>query len=693
MNGFTTFVHAHGKQMIYSGNYHKRQMRNGAFLLPMRSIGQPKNQLDQYRRNIHFRWNYRYMPFLHPGNRETSSISALKRDMSTIGTSKEIIHHEIGDVVEFCNKEGSVLKGKIIGKRGGWYSIERTDENVNETLKRRGKELISIKDNNKTDVPLNNLTRNILNTNLEDGSIRKTLSPPTMVDLDSLLCNVDSDFPLSQLSNTTNFLAQAENIAQNIHKWVIFSDLHCSPSTLTTTLDVLQTVHRIAHSQPNTGILFLGDFWHHRGSLHIPTLNDILDTLSTWRVPMIMIPGNHDQVTFRGDQHGLSALRNAYYITSPASPEKNIPGPLIFTHPTRFLNATFIPYVRDNGIMESILSSSLVTSDSTKAIFVHADVTGAFMNDAMISQGGVSPRMFPPNKMIFSGHFHKPHVLTSKNKNIVDKLQMKNNEEGNAIKIEYVGSPYEVSLSEAGQQKAILVLDSSKGWKCVERIPFNVGPKHYICKNIRDLLNVGQTLHESQERVTTIKEGDRVIFSLSDLELEQLSYEQDLNNKDSQSDGRKLEMRIKELRNLGAKVEIRTIKHAKNDLINHPMETSLQIEDMTPQTTLKMFLRTEVEKHNLSEETSEKLQMKGLQLIEELLSDNQKEHIASDETKDNNAKTKKRFSSQLSSLTDLIFTSIHIQGFGCFGDKTEYPLDSRGLVLIKGKNLDGGSDR
>lgn len=54
------------------------------------------------------------------------------------------------------------------------------------------------------------------------------------------------------------------------------------------------------------------------------------------------------------------------------------------------------------------------------------------MNDLIMLQGGVPPLCFPPNKPIYSGHFHKPHMVTRKD-----------------VSIDYIGSPYETSLAEA----------------------------------------------------------------------------------------------------------------------------------------------------------------------------------------------------------------------------------------------------
>ena len=63
---------------------------------------------------------------------------------------------------------------------------------------------------------------------------------------------------------------------------------------------------------------------------------------------------------------------------------------------------------------------------------MYADVTGAYMNDLIRSTGGVAPAYFPPDIPIYSGHFHKPHMVEQP-------------KAAPGVKIRYVGSPYETS--------------------------------------------------------------------------------------------------------------------------------------------------------------------------------------------------------------------------------------------------------
>lgn len=80
-----------------------------------------------------------------------------------------------------------------------------------------------------------------------------------------------------------------------VSKWVIFSDLHVKGTSIDTCEEVLKEVHEVARRR-NAGVIFLGDFWHVRGALNVELLNRVLHSLAQWTQPLIMIPGNHDQV-------------------------------------------------------------------------------------------------------------------------------------------------------------------------------------------------------------------------------------------------------------------------------------------------------------------------------------------------------------------------------------------------------------
>ena len=80
-----------------------------------------------------------------------------------------------------------------------------------------------------------------------------------------------------------------------MERWLAFSDLHVKDSSMDTCEIVLRNIHDEALKN-NAGIIFLGDFWHVRGSLSVELLNRVLRCFSEWTQPVILIPGNHDQV-------------------------------------------------------------------------------------------------------------------------------------------------------------------------------------------------------------------------------------------------------------------------------------------------------------------------------------------------------------------------------------------------------------
>ena len=535
-----------------------------------------------------------------------------------------------GDHVDI-KADGSVLRGTVREVRGsGWYSIQLPPNGAKaapQMRKFRGTQLelaTMIREETTT-------TTTLVNAVLPESPVALPLPPPpTIVDLDEAIRSAD---PVVRPHDAAYLKQVAHHLSYK--KWVMFTDLHCAPSTLDTCLEVLEHVHQLAVER-DAGILFLGDFWHHRGTIRVDILNSVLTALESWTQPMVMIPGNHDQVTLGGHNHGLTPLQHAYRCN-----DTRIAGPLIFSYPTLFGQALFVPHLRDNAIMESLLKSQ-ASKDST-AIFCHADVTGASMNDLIVSQGGVLPRFFPPDIPIYSGHFHMPHMVTK-----------------SQVSIEYAGSPYETSLSEAHQDKHLLVVDSAQGWKTVERVPVNLGRKHFKVNSV-------EKLHSTESSVRT---GDRVVVTIPAEKL------QDMRRR-HQADGQgvsEFDATVARLRKQGAAVEIREVKAVPLRAMGPGAfeEDTRQLEELTPEGSLTSYFAEEVNRESMSNTTAQELLQAGMELMEEMEASNE---IAPSNT-----------------LTDIQLSSVSLEGFGPFKDHTTYPLLDRGLVLLRGTNKDGGSD-
>ncbi|GMH42164.1 hypothetical protein BSKO_10083 [Bryopsis sp. KO-2023] len=267
-----------------------------------------------------------------------------------------------------------------------------------------------------------------------------------------------------QICHSVAKIGDADFVARcrDVSGWVVFSDLHVTKRTLPACIETLRIVRQEAEER-GAGVLMLGDFWHHKGSLPVEPLNAVLSELRPWNFPMLMLTGNHDQVDLKGYLHALVPLA------------AGCPNVHVFDEPTSFMDAVFLSYHSDSVLLAAMMEK--LVDQKTKAMFVHADVIGAIMNDTFRAKEGLHPDTFPPLLPVFSGHYHKPHIV-------------------DGTTIEYVGSPYQVSQAEAGQTKHLLILDND--WRVVERKPLDVGPRHFTLRDV------------SSEIPEDVRKGDRL---------------------------------------------------------------------------------------------------------------------------------------------------------------------------------------
>lgn len=264
---------------------------------------------------------------------------------------------------------------------------------------------------------------------------------------------------------------------------LLFSDLHLSVKTYETSMKVLRHVHQQA-KEHNVAVGFLGDFFDHvynKGTLPVNILNSLMRFFaSEWSVPMVMIPGNHDYFDASETEHGLTPFEYASdYIT-------------VLNEPTVVNRQLWIPWRRCNQTLENILQEH----QDVDVIFGHFDIVGFKLNPTKVSTEGLVGSTFPTDKPIYTGHYHTPQVQKN---------------------IRYLGSPYQLTLSEAEDNKALVLIDTS-GWQVKQLLPLNIGPKQFKW-SVDELKERHSILHANDRVVVAVTEEGLSPEIISDLEL------------------------------------------------------------------------------------------------------------------------------------------------------------------------------
>lgn len=152
--------------------------------------------------------------------------------------------------------EEDFLDGVIQDIRGsGWYAVELKGSNT--TIKCRGSQLRQSASSAAPSATVMTFTapnRNRPTIHVDSGlQPEYPPPPPTIYDLDEAILSMGD----TSQQRDQELLKQVQHHA-SFEKWVVFTDLHCAPASLDTSLEVLSQVHKLAVER-NAGVLFLGD--------------------------------------------------------------------------------------------------------------------------------------------------------------------------------------------------------------------------------------------------------------------------------------------------------------------------------------------------------------------------------------------------------------------------------------------------
>lgn len=229
-------------------------------------------------------------------------------------------------------------------------------------------------------------------------------------------------------------------------RYVVFTDLHVSSKTIDRALVLLDRVRETA-KHFSCPVICLGDFWEQRASLTVRHLDLIQREFEKWGaegVKLIMIPGNHDQVSMDGAVNAVRIFDGFEHISVATEP---------YADPERKL--AFIPWREEAGKQEETFA--LLPGDGW-TIFAHAEVKGALANSGKPAAGRVTCETIEAHaRACYVGHYHKRQKLGDRTW--------------------YIGSPFEMNFGERDEPHGIAIVDSENVEPCF--LDLDDMPKHH----------------------------------------------------------------------------------------------------------------------------------------------------------------------------------------------------------------------
>ena len=221
-----------------------------------------------------------------------------------------------------------------------------------------------------------------------------------------------------------------------------------------------------------------GDFFDNRKTLRVDVINCAIAIVSMLAkmCKVVFCIGNHD--TYFTDNNRVNSLRvfenldNVYIVEKTARVK------------TAFGTFDIISWI-ENGVEES----KLVKGSTADYLILHTDINGLKYPSNVKIEGRVEAKGFK-GKHIYSGHIHKRQ------------------EKG---KVTYIGSPYEIDKSDAGNIKGVYILradfiDNETGFDIMEDFVENDYSPRFVSYNVKEL----QEMKDSGKDILKMLENNYV---------------------------------------------------------------------------------------------------------------------------------------------------------------------------------------
>lgn len=235
-------------------------------------------------------------------------------------------------------------------------------------------------------------------------------------------------------------------------KILVVGDLHLgvnknNPEFFKIALNYADWIDEICKNNKIDTIVQLGDIFHNREMVHVPTINcanDFFNKLKDYKIHITV--GNHDCLyNETSDVNSLKLLKNWPNIT-------------IHEKVTTIDGITFCGW----GTKMSDIPQT------QKIIFGHFDIRGFEMSALKISDHGFTASdLMNRCSLLMSGHYHKPQTRLY-----------------NAKPLVYTGSAYQLNWGESGEIKRVCILNTRT--LKYEEVENTVSPKFEYIKSSND---------------------------------------------------------------------------------------------------------------------------------------------------------------------------------------------------------------
>lgn len=207
---------------------------------------------------------------------------------------------------------------------------------------------------------------------------------------------------------------------------IVFSDLHLREESEKTVFEqVFPGLFAAASKDFDKTLVCLGDFFHLRYRVPVHLQNQVLEFLEALErsgIRLLLLPGNHDQINIAGE-NALEVFRR-------------FPNVEVFTEPTWNDYGYWIPYRKNPEDIAYALEQGAKTQGGRPAVlWLHHGVRGAYMSPQVQDTEGLPVDYFK-GWFVLCGHYHMRQKVGS---------------------VYYIGSPYQTTASEAGQEKGYAV--------------------------------------------------------------------------------------------------------------------------------------------------------------------------------------------------------------------------------------------